>query len=295
LTGSDEFHREERHDQFHLLNDPAPTQNKSLEPQNDLPTWSRWIPITGNVALAVLVCFLIVFVKVREDTTAAIMIGFLFVQILLAAVWTVLAPVGMFTRVVIGTAFVTLICLCMYRCAYRDGGGTSMAVAITGAMFVQWLLFQIPLWYLRFAGWKLVTSGQPIANRREEVQFGIKHLLIWMTVIGVFMGIARFVIPNLEIETSELSQAAWLGSFLTLGNSVIAMPIVWGCLSKNYFWLWMIITVFVCISVCGAETMISPSMQWVFLWVINVSQAIISVLVMLALRFTGYRLHQATI
>ncbi|HSG18992.1 MAG TPA: hypothetical protein VLE70_22050, partial [Anaerolineae bacterium] len=146
-------------------------------------------------------CLVILVVKVREEFVAATLIGFLFVQILLAAVWTALAPLGLIKRVITGTVFVLFLCLCIYICAERDGGGSSTSIPIVAAMFGQWLLYQVPLWYMRLHGWKLDYPGTARSeSRRAEVQFGIKHLLMWTTIVAGFMGITRWISPQIEIE-----------------------------------------------------------------------------------------------
>lgn len=257
--------------------------------------WLCWLPITLNVALAVVVCLAILVIHVRVDYVAATLIGFLFVQILLAAVWTTLAPLGLFTRVISGTVFVFILCFCMYYCADRDGGGTSTAVPIVAAMLIQWLLYQIPLWYMRMHGWKLDTHVPRAQNRRAEVQFGIKHMLIWTTIVAAFMGIVRWISPQMELDASGANAfALQFGLHLTLGNSLIAVPIIWGCLTRHYFWLWIIVAVIVCIFVCFVQAMFAagPMAEYEFLLMVNGAQTIFSIIVMLALRLTGLRLHR---
>ncbi len=265
-------------------------KRERLEPLDPI----RWFPIIAELALAIIVCLSILVVRVQDDIYAATMIGFLFVQILVAAVWTVLAPVNLFFRIASGTSFVAFVCACLFRCAYRDGGGLNVAVAITGAMIAQWLVYQIPLWYLSWTGWQLQAPGQPIANQKADFQFGIRHLLIWTTIVGLFMGASRFVAPQFQDATTDLSSVTQQLLVLTLGNSLIVIPILWGCLSRYYFWLWSGITIGVCILVCIAETTVLSDAEVEFFWLVNAVQAVISILAMLAIRWTGYRLQRVT-
>ena len=258
-------------------------------------TWIPWFPIAATIGLATFICLLILFVEVEGPLVASILIGFLFAQILFAAVWTTLAPWRFSVRFSSGVVFVLMLCLCMFRCAYRDGGGTGVALPITGAMLIQWLIFQIPLWYLRRSGWQLARAGDPIDFPRKEFQFGIRHLLVWTTLVAIFMGIVRIVLPSLQVANADISGSLNIGLHLTLGNSLIALPIVWGCLSRHYFWLWMLVAFLACCLVSIGQWLIiqSFSMQFDFLLSINISQTIASILVMLAVRLTGYRLHQS--
>ena len=127
------------------------------------------------------------------------------------------------------------------------------------------------------------------------VQFGIKHLLIWTFIVAAFMGIARLITPQLQFDSNNsLAEELRLGLNLTLGNSLIALPVIWGCLSRNYFWYWIIVTVAVCIVVCFVQTLLEQggSMHSEFLWTINAAQMSISIFAMLAIRFTGNRLNR---
>lgn len=276
---------------------PSHDQNETQPDVLSELAWLRWLPLALNFVLAGVVCLLILFFETQRNIAAAL-IGFLFVQILLAAVWTTLAPIGLLTRVITGTIFVFYLCLCMYYCAYRDGGGTGIAVAITGAMFAQWLIYQIPLWYMRTRGWKLNSQRSATENRREVVQFGIKHLLVWTTIVAAFMGIVQWVSPQMQLETSQTADMLTFGLQLTVGNSLIALPVIWGCLTRYYFWLWIIVAIFACVLVCylqsiawGSRTMDDNG----FLWIINGTQTAISIIAMLALRLTGLRLNRVVV
>jgi len=143
-------------------------------------------------------------------------------------------------------------------------------------------------------GWKLDSQAVQTQNRRAEVQFGIKHMLIWTTIVAVFMGLVRWVSPQMEIENSSSNSALQFGLHLTLGNSLIAVPIIWGCLARHYFWLWIIVAVIVCVFVCLVQVVFSSGrmMEYEFLLIVNGAQTIFSILVMLALRLTGLRLHR---
>ncbi len=134
--------------------------------------WLFRVPVALDIGLAAYVCLLILVASVDKDHVVATLFGFLFVQVLLAAVWTSLAQIRLFTRAVVGTLVVLYHCLCMYRCADRDGSGTSTAVDSTGT-----------------------------SRRATSLQFGLN---------------------------------------LTLGQLLIAMPDIWGCLSRQFVWLWSI-------------------------------------------------------
>lgn len=255
----------------------------------------RWVPLIGQFGLAVLVCLLTAFwIELRSRVTASIFIGFLYVQILLASVWIALAPTDLVTRVISSTAATLFFCLCMYRVAWRDGNGHAIAISIVAPMLILWLLYQIPLWSLRFRGRKLAIPGKAIPDdRKEEFQFGIKHLLIWTTVIAVFLAIAKVVIAGINFEQdSGFAYGIEIGILMTLGNGLIAVPIIWGMLAKHYLWAWTLIAIVVCAVVSVAELWFSNSaLAPDFLIILNLSQCFLAISAMLAVRLTGYRIH----
>lgn len=254
-----------------------------------------WIPIGLNVAMAILACLCILVCEVRDEFQAATLIGFLFVQMLVAAVWTTLAPVKLPTRVLSGTAFVLFVCACMYVCADRDGGGTDAAIAFSGSMLVQWWIYLIPLWLMRAQGWRLGNHSTHSLERRSEFQFGIKHLLIWTTVVALLISIARWIAPADAVDSIEIIELIQFVFRMTLGNSLIAIPIVWGCLARHYFWLWIVIALLMCALVCVCQSLFMPSqpINDGFLWTISIAQTVVSIVVMLSMRLTGYRLFRS--
>ena len=194
----------------------------------------RWAPLLLQSALAVLFCLLTAtFVKIENEVIAGLLIGFVYVQILLSSVWIALAPLSLSVRVISSTAATLFFSLCMYRLVWRDGGGHDIAIAIVAPMLIQWLLFQAPLWSVRFKGWKLIIPGQEIRDdRKEEFQFGIKHLLIWTTVVAIFVAIANAILSGIDFGQDAVGNAGpdvvEFALFLTLGNGLIAVPIIWG-------------------------------------------------------------------
>ena len=235
-------------------------------------------------------------IEIKTEIFAGLFIGFLYVQILLSSVWIALAPLKLATRVFSSTAVTLYFSLCMYRVAWRDGGGHDIAIAVALPMLLQWLLFQMPLWSIRFKGWKLKIPGQRVRDdRKEEFQFGIRHLLIWTTIVALFLAIVNAIVSSIKSgPVNSGSRDLEMGLLLTLGNGLIAVPIIWGCLVKHYIWVWILIAILVCVVFTLFELWIYkglPDME--FFVAVNFSQTFLAILAMLAVRLTGYRLQKA--
>ena len=68
-------------------------------------------------------------------------------------------------------------------------------------MFVQWLLYQAPLWMVRRRGWRLAWPGAPPGESSAgELQFGVRQLMIWTAIVAAFLAAAT---PSDADATSE--------------------------------------------------------------------------------------------
>ena len=281
------------------------SDNDVIEPQNGLNysthpkiSYLRWIPLISQFCLAVLISLLTAtVVEISNEIIASLFMGFLLVQILLSSVWIALAPLNFITRVVSSTVVTLFFTLCMYKVAWRDGGGHSVAIGIVGPMLIHWLLFQIPLWAIRFMGWKFRISNPQICDdRRAEFQFGIKHLLIWTTIVAMFLAITKVIVSGVDFELGGgIGESLATGLPLTLGNGLIAVPIIWGCLVKHYFWVWIFISILLCTFVTSFEMWLyGLQVDYEFFVSINLSQTLLGIFAMSAVRMTGYRLERSS-
>ena len=237
--------------------------------------------------------------EISDDTTAALFIGSLMTQILLTAVWTTMAPVNLPFRVATGMLFTLFFVVCFYRIAWRDGGGHDVALAICIPMLIQWVLLQLPLWFARFRGWRVGVSGHSVLkprNDRSEFQFGIKQILIWTTLVAFSVAVIKSVLRDFDLDFSSRNGQGMveIGLFLTVGNSLIALPIIWGAFVHRLAWIWYLISLVVCAAVCLVEfTMIAgPATQDGFLYIINITQTLLAMIAMAIVRQLGFRLQQ---
>ena len=100
------------------------------------------------------------------------------------------------------------------------------------AMFVQWIVIQIPLWILRIRfGWQLGfldqhhEPGQP-----RDVQFGIKHLILWTTMVAIALAIGKALVQR---EVMGSRDFLGFGIFLIF-NCLFSWPTTFGALADRW-------------------------------------------------------------
>lgn len=278
-----------------------------METSTDLPssrialTWLSRVPLILMLLLFVGLDLSIATVFViNNDEMAGLVIGVIFAQILVCAVVTALGPWPLFARVIGGTLATGFVCLAMLICAVRDAGNDGLAFALVGAMVVQWLLYQAPLWMARRQGWQLQWTG--VASRVSsvgETQFGIRQLLIWTGIVAVFMGAARAVMGG---EVSELgSQFDANAKFfvcITLFNSLLVFPFIWGAFVTRYWVIWLVGGLCWCVALSSLEILcirlwITPIDSEIFLF-LNLSQSIFAAASLLTVRIADVRLTRVS-
>ena len=133
-----------------------------------------------------------------NEEKVAFILGTVFAQVIVLAVWSALGPASVFTRMVSGLVLVVLVCLSIFA----FGRGDEEVVAVAGAMFVQWFAVQVPLWVIRLGfGWRLAWPGEETSGSNpNETQFGIRQLLVWTTLVGVALGIGRLILPREALQ-----------------------------------------------------------------------------------------------
>ncbi|WP_148618922.1 hypothetical protein [Mariniblastus fucicola] len=239
-------------------------------------------------------------VKIDEEAAGCI-IGLIAAQLLLSAVWVVMGRSSFWFRFCSGAAATTLLVGCFYRVAWRDGGGHGTGIAIAVPMLIQWVLIQIPLWSARFFGWRVATRNQQASNNnRSELQFGTRQLLVWTTIVAISIALIKLFVSRIDLSTGggagvgnmELELAA----HLTIGNSLIALPVVWGAFTNRWAAIWFIASVGMCALVTFAQISMSSfggGGDYSLLVLANVVQTFVSIVVMILVRMLGYRLVRA--
>jgi len=248
------------------------------------------------IATAVLCICTALGVKVSEYAAGCI-IGLLNVQVLLAAVWLVMAPFSLLFRIFSSTAAVIFLVACFYRVAWRDGGGHGIAITVSTPLLILWVLIQIPLWLARMKGWRVGRPNSLEQVERTEFQFGIRQLMIWTAVVAVSVATIKWFVA--KIDTSTPTGMGLLdfefALHLVVGNSLIALPIVWGAFVNRGAAIWFLISFAVCIGVCTIQICFYEirALDYSMVIIANVVQTVLSMVAMFIVRLLGLRLNRA--
>ena len=234
------------------------------------------------------------FLEIKHHELAGTIVGSVFAQMVLYACWCALTTIQFGTRMVSGTAAFGFTAICMFRCAQRDGGGLDTAVVITGAMLAQFVLYQLPMWHARFNGWRLENNDAPPDEMSNDLQFGIRQLFVWTTMIAVFLGLLRMMASGLkDIESMRIVGNQEVHMFFTfaLGNTLLVLPLIYACFSRSQMPLWFLIAMVSAVAVTLVQQLFSGNEQS-FFWFVNLAQFISVFGLLLLVRLAGYRLRR---
>jgi hypothetical protein len=160
----------------------------------------------------------------------AVLFGTLFGQTTLAAAWTALGPLPLVWRLPLSLAWLAVLVSAFAVNVTTHGGPPDAAVfalIMAGCLLGQWLLVQIPLWFLAIgSGWRLrdceAEPGLAVARLR---QFGIRQLMILTAIVGVLFGIGRTaVLRFVEADVNIPPVVPFI--FLGLAAVVTTLPLV---------------------------------------------------------------------
>lgn len=153
---------------------------------------------------------------------SAILLSIPFSQVSLLSLWSALGPGRAIWRLAASLTAGVVIWLLDFGLAFLAESGAPTRVAPAVAMFLQWIVIQIPLWGVRiFAGWQIDREGRWDGARAAlGVQFGIKHLLGWMTFVAATLAIGRIIVANQALREQDM---VGFGIFLAF-NSLFAWP-----------------------------------------------------------------------
>jgi len=242
-----------------------------------------------------------------NDALWALLIGAMFGQIALLAVWTAWGPFPLFWRLPSGIFLAawlstSYLIVAGFSAGLRQRGLSTEEFAFTLVFLAQWLVVQIPLWAKRIGfGWRLGWRDEPNPdNARRELQFGIRQLFVWTTVVALLLGICRLVLPQLDVSNASGLSAETVAIFVILlaANSLLAMPIVWAAFARTRLLLWWAIA-----GACAVVLTVAEMVAYYF-FVFRADDVVIFVLMnliqftatsvsLLLLRTVGFRLVQS--
>ena len=254
----------------------------------------------GWLCLALLIGFVVfdlliaTVLPVHGDQWGGFVLGAVFSQITLLAVWVAWAPLAVFIRAPVGIAGAALVSLALVFSIGRD----TEAIAIGGAAFLQWLAIQMPLWIVRvFFGWRLAWPNESIGPTNDETQFGIRQLLAWTALVAITLGIARVVVSAESLERAGQDPRELIAILLILAifSSLAAWPIIWAAFVRDWMPVWMLSAAACSVGICATESIAlglairRSGADDVIRWISSI-QFIASSGCLLIVRFCGFRL-----
>lgn len=220
--------------------------------------------------------------------------GITFAQVSLLATWTACGDGSFVARSLVSVLVGTVLWFFAFNLFRSNSNPGGFLPGI--AMLTQWFVIQLPLWVVRLKwGWRLIRSrsadheNTPI---EAKVQFGVKHLLGWTTLVAIILGLGKFFS---SLPTFSRIEVFEFGLFL-LCNSLITWPSLLVVFTTRKAWVSFLVALASMVIVTVAEpylfTMINAAnrpFDYIFWWVNGVQLLWIAGSTM-ALRQIGYRL-----
>ena len=237
----------------------------------------------------------------QGDEMGGIILGVTFTQVVMLAVWTALGPASLVTRTLTGFCGTILVALTLVACISRAGSGPQ-GWLFFGIVVAQWLVVQIPLWVFRSVfRWQLCWPGADVIDAtRSDVQFGIGQLMAWTALVGVTLGIGRWLMPeNLDGFRQSHTELVIIFTCLTVFNSLLAWPVVWSAFSPRWWPLWLVAAGLCCVGLTLAEirtfqaAMGQGGDEDIF-WIMNSLQAGGAAVALLTMRVSGFHMTRHT-
>jgi hypothetical protein len=170
---------------------------------------------------------------------------------------------------------------------------------LAATVLCQWVIYQIPLWSLRRSGWALDWAPGEVEQRGHEMQFSLKQIFIWTGIVAVLLAIAQSIAGFLAAADASPNRIDYiLFGVLTLGNSVLMLPLIWGAFVRRRLWVWLLGSLAWALMlsplqlyVLSQSLPVRGSEVWLFAQ-INATQFSVSLILLLAMRLVGLRLRR---
>jgi len=226
--------------------------------------------------------------------------GFGFGLVSLSALWAVLGPFRLFTRVPLAIlmAILAISSLALFMLLMERGRRNEGLLLAAGAGVLQWLGLVILLVGARLVfGSKIAIPGTRRLFGNQRAQFGIRQLLIWTTGIALTLGVLRIVAGQMGLSMINwnflANEAMAFGIVLTF-NLILALSLVWGLLTPRG----VIVRTAIAVLIIGVATWAEPYAfaflppgrppVAIFLW-INGAGSLCLVINLVIVRLCGYR------
>jgi hypothetical protein len=253
------------------------------------------LPLVPLLATSWLVLGVVVFQGPREHFVIGAVLGTMLGQTTLASSWTAIGPGLLLWRLPLSLAWIATLVIAFALNPSVGGPRGEVVVLIGGCLLGQWLLVQIPLWWLALAhGLRLWHRSDVAAGPTRPPQFGIRQLMILTAIVAILLGVGRVIAPAL-LSGTQGSREWSIFLFLATAGILMGLPLLLATVIPRYA-IWAVPIVLCLIGAATwwempllnqlAGTRPGP-VFWDFVW-INFFQSAWIVFVMLLLRGFGY-------
>jgi hypothetical protein len=164
-----------------------------------------------------------------NSIAVGLMVGTLFGHVSLSATWCALGPLSLVNRLPMAFAWLAImVILWGFKLALGPSSQSlSDLIELGLAMLTQWLLIQAPMWLLVWLYRVRIdhSDRDEATSRSDDMQFGIRQLLILTALVAVVLGVGRLALGGLQSELSGDSSIGMI-ALLVVSNALIGLPLV---------------------------------------------------------------------
>jgi hypothetical protein len=230
--------------------------------------------------------------------------GGLIAEFCLLAIWCALGAQSFVLRVPLTTALVIVAACCFVLGLQvpEQGMPRGLGIFLIVAAPLMFACIQVPIWILRAATQQQIDVEAGGANTTgRTTQFGMRHLLIGMAVVGLLLVLVRHSLPPGVVDGPDSWFAIIAGGLTFIGfSAAICLPCVFLALGDRRRGLWALLLVLVIVFgplLVFAALMVIDEVEFYeaaevvqAVFIFGLGTAATLILVLLAVRDIGYRL-----
>jgi hypothetical protein len=162
--------------------------------------------------------------------------GTIFRQATLAAAWTSFGPLPFLWRFPLSLLWLLALILALTCNIGFHGGPAEVPAVVAACLAGQFLFLQMPFLGLALAGGLRLRYHEATASSRldpREMQFGIRQLMIFTTIVAVVLGAGRFAVVEFS-QHSDLHGEAPIFIFLAVAAILVTLPLFLAALLPRF-------------------------------------------------------------
>jgi hypothetical protein len=161
--------------------------------------------------------------------------GTIFGQASLAAAWTSFGPLPFLWRFPLSLLWLLALIVALACNIGFHGGPAEVPVVVAACLAGQFLFLQLPFLGLALAGGLRLRYCETTSLRPDprEMQFGIRQLMIFTTIVAVVLGAGRFAVVKFS-QYSDLHGEEPVFIFLAVAAVLVTLPLFLAALLPRF-------------------------------------------------------------